>query len=226
MKTYLLLLLLFPAMVFSQSEHFETALNPTETDTLYKPYYPDGVYETMESFLNKRPRNAEIVPKTIVGRKVLSTIEQTCYFSYKSDKRVITKAFAVSYRGHLYFQLSAIMDYANTKDRSQNNYNMHLFTKALSGGYNYIYTEADFADEWEQALAFNMPTQAGGYDRMIKMQRNKGVVWDFWKHEFNIFRKCKDFNDFVAAKYPEEVRPCDEKHLDLTEIRKTVDKIK
>lgn len=226
MKTFLLLFLLFPVMVFSQSGYFETTLQPTETDTLYKPYYPDGVYETMESFLNKRPRNAEVVPKTVRGKNVLTTIRQTCLFSYKSEKKAITKAFAISYHGHLYFQLSAIMDYANKKDRNQNNYFGHIFVKALMGGYNYIYTEAEFADEWEQALAFNAGGQAGGFDRAVSLQRNKGIVWDFWKHEFNIFRKCKDFNDFVAAKYPEEIRECSERLLPLEEVRKTIDKIK
>lgn len=199
-----------------------------ETDSIYKTIFLDGVFETKEDFIKGRRKNYEIYPQT--HRKderykngIVADPGHKVTFRYKTDKKVVTKVFAVSYNGFLYFQINGIMEEINRKDRFQNGDRNFDFVRVLLGGQHYIYTECEMADAIEQGLI--MQAGPGGYSVAQLLLRNKGIVWDFWKHEFNIFRHCKDFNTFISDKKPESVQDCDKK-LNILEVRKAIDKIK
>lgn len=218
-----LFILILPKIAFAQHDTVVAV-----TDSIYKTIFLDGVFETKEDFLEGRRKNYEIYPKNhrrddryksgIVADPGHSTV-----FRYKSNDKIVSKVFAVSYNGFLYFKVSAIVEDINRKDRFQSDSHNSNFVRAIVGGQNYIYTEAEFADEWERGLA--MQAGVAGYTLAESLLRGKGVVWDFWKHEFNIFRQCKDFNVFISAKYPEGIQNCDEK-LNLLEVRKIINTIK
>jgi len=217
-------ILSLPKIVFAQND----SIAPV-ADTIYKTIFLDGVFETKEDFLEGRRKNYEIYPKT--NRRdnryksgIVADPGHKVAFRYKSNDKIVTKVFAVSYNGYLYFKVNAILEDINRKDRFQSDSYNSDFVRAILGGQNYIYTEAEFADAWEQGLVMQAGG-AGGYALAESLLRGKGVVWDYWKHEFNIFRQCKDFNTFISAKYPEGVQNCDEK-LNLLEVRKVINAIK
>jgi len=56
--------------------------------------------------------------------------------------------------------------------------------------------------------------------------KGKGIVWDFKNEEFNIFRSCKDYNDFIRDKYPEGVQECNSQQPDILQIRAAMEIIK
>lgn len=55
--------------------------------------------------------------------------------------------------------------------------------------------------------------------------KGKGVVWDFKAQEFNISRNCKDFNEFIADKYPGGVQDCEGQQSDILKLRETVETV-
>ena len=58
------------------------------------------------------------------------------------------------------------------------------------------------------------------------MHNMKGIVWDVKNKEFNIFKNCKDYNEFIKAIYPEGVQSCEQHQPDITRIREVIEKIK
>mgnify|MGYP001611813656 CR=1 FL=1 len=216
-------LLLLPLSALAQDQ------TTASTDSIYKTIYLDGVFETKEDFLKGRRKNYEIYPKA--HRKderyksgTVADPGHAVRFRYKSNDKVVSKVFAITYNGFLYFQVDAITKEINRKDRFQSGEFDYTFIRAILGGQNYIYTEYEFADNWEQALVVNAAGGAG-YALAELLEKSKGVVWDYWKHEFNIFRQCKDFNVFISDKLPSATQNCDDK-LNLLEVRKAIAQIK
>lgn len=200
-----------------------------EKKALAMNLYPNGVYTTNEDFLNKTPNTSEeLIPKEVVDldRSVLNGIPNECFFYFlKTDKKV-KNAFAVSYRGHLYFQVGAILNNRNQTDRAQSNDHPNSFVKVLIYGENYYYCEAELANHWAQVSA------VGGFGIIVggimanEMTKGKGIVWDIKKKEFNIFKNCRDFNDFITDKFPEGIQECGKHQPDMNKLRKALEKIK
>jgi hypothetical protein len=214
-----LCLFCLPITILAQQDE-----NFPKTDSIYKTIFLDGVFETKEDFIKGRRKNYEVYPKT--SRKderyksgPVADPGNTVVFRYKSNDKIVHHVFAITYNGFLYFDAGAIVEDANRKDRFQGGGRNFDFIRALIGGQNYIYAESDFADAFEMGVVM----QAGGTH--TDLLRNKGFVWDFWKHEFNIFRQCKDFNAFITDKYPQGVQNCNE-GLNILEVRKSIEKIK
>lgn len=218
-KLFLFLSLLAAMPNFAQNNDSMVSL-----DSIYRTNYLDGVFETKEDFVKGRRKNYEIYPKAFrkderYKNGPVADPGNTVVFRYKSNDKIVHDVFAVSYNGFLYFEAGSIVEDLNRKDRFQGGGRNFDFVRALIGGQNYIYAESDFADTFEMAGVM----QAGGTH--TNLLRNKGFVWDFWKHEFNIFRQCKDFNTFISEKNPEGVQNCDER-LDLLSVRRAIEKIK
>ncbi|MDM1047350.1 hypothetical protein [Sphingobacterium hotanense] len=94
----------------------------------------------------------------------------------------------------------------------------------LFGGENYLYIELELANSWKQGLGYGL----GGVGCAAIVQsaiKGKGIVWDFKAQEFNFFRNCKDFNEFIADKYPEGVQDCEGHQSDMLKVRETVEKV-
>ncbi|MES2812130.1 MAG: hypothetical protein V4670_06635 [Bacteroidota bacterium] len=196
-------------------------------DTLFRPRYPDGIYKTKEDFILKKPSQiATVTAKGIIGfeKPILNTIEDNCFFFNTSNEK-IKNVFAISYKGYLYFQIDAILSNRNKTDRAQTSDFPNSFVRVIKGGENYYYTEVALANQWAQGLAYG----AGGIGGSVlagTMVYGKGVVWDFKNKEFNIFKNCKDYNDFIIAIYPEGKQTCNNQQADVFQIRKAIDKIK
>jgi len=224
MKTTLFLILIiysFPS--FSQEKNSLLIKHPpTNKDTLFKPNYPEGIYISKEDFINKKPNYVkDIIPKNIYGKKkaILDTIVHACYFyDAKTDKK-IKKVFAISYKGYLYFQLYSILKNRNKLDRAQATNFPNSFVRVIDGGKNYYYTEANLTNQWAKGLAYNLGALGGAIGNT--MIYGKGVVWDFKNKEFNIFRNCKDYNEFIQRVYPEGKQIC-KKQPDMLKVREAV----
>lgn len=191
--------------------------------------YPAGIYATKEDFLNKKPNNTEeIVPKELEGieKEIYYGIPNDCFFYYKQSDKKVKNCFAVSYRGNLYFQIQAILNNRNKTDRAQSNDYPNSFARTQIHGDNYYYLEADLANFWAQGAA------VGGFGIIVGgamaegMINGKGIVWDIKNKEFNIFKNCYDFNDFIRDKYPAGVQPCEKQQANIELVRKAMEKVK
>jgi len=89
-------------------------------DILFRPNYPDGIYITKGDFINKTPNSNRKVEFEYLFKsknKTNDSIPHNCYFFY-NDKKV-KNVFAISYQGHLFFQIKAILKNRNKYDRAQ-----------------------------------------------------------------------------------------------------------
>jgi hypothetical protein len=200
-----------------------------ENDTLFKPFYPEGVYYSKDDFINKKVSNlGKLIPKGLVGfeKPKLNTIVHNCFFYIESSDEKLTNVFAVSFQGHLYFQINAILSNRNKKDRAQSNDFPNSFVRVIIGGNNYFYTEANLANAWAQGLAYGGVGGAVGGSLANTFIYGKGVVWDFKNLEFNIFKNCEDYNDFITSVYPEGVQVCVNQQANYLKIREIIKKIK
>lgn len=191
--------------------------------------YPVGVYATKEDFLKKTPTNTEeLVPKEVtdIDKSILYGIPDECFFYYSQTDKKIKNAFAVTYRGNLYFCIGAILDNRNKTDRAQNNDHPNSFVRVRSYGENYYYAEADLANMWAQGFAVAGAGVIVGGAIANGMINGKGLVWDIKNQEFNIFKNCQDYNNFIKDKYPEGVQVCENQQPDMLLVRKAIEKIK
>ncbi|WP_264521585.1 hypothetical protein [Flavobacterium sp. N1994] len=189
----------------------------------------NGIYITKEDFIKERISSSdEVVAKGMYGfeKPVLTKIEDNCFFYYKATDEKIKDVFAICYKGHLYFQIRAILENRNKTDRAQTNEFPNSFTRVLSGGQNYYYLEASLANQWAQGFAYGGVGGATGGALANTMINGKGVVWDVKNQEFNIFKNCNDYNEFIKDKYPDGVQKCERQQPDILEVRKAIEKIK
>jgi hypothetical protein len=221
-KIILILVLILNLTSYSQ--------NPSEQQdyNLFKPNYPDGIYKTKEDFIRKIPfQKATIIPKGLVGstKPTLTELTHNCFFFYSFSDEKINDAFAISYKGHLYFQIKSILKYKNKRDNSESHTFPNSYVKVIIGGENYFYTEADLANSWSKGLAYGSGGSVGGVIGS-SLGNGKGIVWDFKNKEFNIFSNCKDFNEFITDKYSKGIQECSKNQPDILKIREAIEKIK
>ncbi|MCY1236346.1 hypothetical protein D3C87_67600 [compost metagenome] len=190
---------------------------------------PNGIYYTKEDFINKVPNStAVVIPKGLVGftkEEIVDDIPAECYFYLKNEDKKLKRVFAVCYKGHIYFQTQAILDNRNKTDRAQTNHFPNGFAKVISLGENYYYTEVSLANKWAQGFAYGSGGAVGGAIGS-SLGNHKGIVWDVKNKEFNIFKNCNDYNDFIKVLYPEGVQECKNHQPDIVKVREAIEKIK
>lgn len=197
-------------------------------DSIALSQYPEGIYKTKEDFLNKTPTDlASVGPYTIMGsrRPIVGVVANNCYFYYLASDVRVRKAFAVSYKGNLYFQVNAILDNRNKYDRAQSPTWGQSFSRVIMGGENYFYVEASLANAWAQGAAYGSGGVAGAAIGSSLMSA-KGIVWDFKNGEFNIFKNCDDYNEFIEPIHRSGVQACHERQPDLSLVRAAMQVIK
>lgn len=201
-------------------------------DTLYRPNYPEGIYKTKEDFLKKKPSSREFVLPVDRTGTFLQDIEHNCFFLV-DDGDKLKNAFAVSYKGNLYFQVNAVLKNRNKTDRAQTYEVSHEFIRVILGGDNYFYTETGLANVWAQAASYGVAGGVagamGGGSASVPgdpWRYSKGIVWDFKNKEFNIFKNCKDYNKFIEPIYPEGVQECDGQQPEIYLVREAMEKVK
>lgn len=224
MKTLQLLIVLL-LVISGHSQDKDIYSNTvTHTDTLFRAHYPDGIYTTKNDFINKKPSVLKPITLKGLNNKPTDDIIHNCYFYDADTNKKIKNVFAVSYQGHLYFQLKAILKNRNKNDRAQSTNMPHTFVRVIIGGNNYFYTEAELVNQWAAGTAVNFGVVGGIIAQ--DLIKGKGIVWDFNNEEFNIFKSCKDYNDFIANKSNEDLQDCKKHQPDMFEVRKTIEKIK
>jgi hypothetical protein len=223
MKKILLYILFLNANLFGlSSDKMEF-----QEDTLFASNYPEGIYLTKEDFLRKTPNpNVKVYPVSLYGREELPKIMKVhnCYFFDRSNSKKIKNAFAISFEGGLYFQIKAILKNRNKEDRAQRSNQANSFVRTIMGGDNYLYTEVELENKWAAGAVANLGAAGGAtYSDIIN---GKGIVWDFKNTEFNIFKSCKDYNEFIKDKLGNAVQNCEEHQPDMLEVRKAISEIK
>ncbi|RZJ29691.1 MAG: hypothetical protein EOO48_06900 [Flavobacterium sp.] len=216
------------AITVDQAAPAPKTVVPEIKDSRFRPNYPDGIYATKEDFINKKPSSApELIAKELAGfeKERISGIVDHCFFYYAISDEKIKNVFAISYKGHLFFQLEAILKNRNKTDRAQTNSQYNQFTRVTIGGEHYFYAEANLANQWAQGFAYGGMGAAGAIAAQ-GMQYDKGIVWDFKNQEFNIFKNCKDYNDFIVPLYPEGKLACKSQQPDLYQVRNAMQAIK
>lgn len=223
MKSILLLFLFINYGVFGQDSDIEA----TQKDTLFNSNYPEGVYLSKEDFINKTPSPShEVYPVSLFGREKLPKIMKVhnCYFLDRKNSKKVKNVFAVSYNGGLYFQIRAILKNRNKNDKAQSSNYPNSFVRTIMGGENYLYTEAELVNKWAAGAAVNFGAAGGAISQ--DLIKGKGIVWDFKNQEFNIFKSCKDYNEFIEDKLATAVQDCKEHEPDMLEVRKAISEIK
>ena len=196
----------------------------TINDTLYKPNYPEGIYESKADFINRKPSSFKSIEMTGFDKKTIDSIIHNPYFYYSDNDKKVRNVFAISFKGHLYFQIKAILKNRNKTDRAQSTNYHNTFVRVIIGGENYLYTEAELVNQWAYGTAVNFGVAGGALaNSLIK---GKGIVWDFSNEEFNIFKSCKDYNQFIEDKVPEDIQVCENHQPNMLMVRETIDKIK
>lgn len=220
-----LLAFFFTLFSFSQQHSYtnNTSVN-TSKDTLFTPNYPEGIYRSKKEFIAKKPSSHEAVVMKNFGKKEIDSIIHNPYFYYQKTNKKVRNVFAISYQGHLYFQIKAILKNRNKKDRAQNTNFHNTFVRVIIGGNHYFYTEAELVNQWAMGTAVNFGIVGGVIaNTLIK---GKGIVWDFKNNEFNIFKSCKDYNRFIKGKSDTDIQNCTSHQPNMFEVRKTILKIK
>lgn len=187
---------------------------------LFVSNYPNGIYTSKEDFINKKPNDTSaLVPRNLPGKKEdsLALDQNTFFYTVNADKK-LKNVFAVVYHNHIFFNVAAILSNRNKTDRSQSHNNPNSFVGVLLAGNNYMYTEANLANAWAQGFAYGMGGAVGGIAAQ-GMIYGKGIVWDIKNNEFNIFKNCKDYNDFIKDKYPSGIQECKNNQADVLRAR-------
>lgn len=198
-------------------------------DGLYRPILPEGIYVTKQEFIDKIPSQKKHLSKRgLYGfeKPVLEDADQICFFFDEKESK-LKNVFAVVQNGILYFNIKAILDIKNRNknDRAQDSDNPNSFARVTMGGNNFYYSEINVGNVWAKGFAMGAGGTAG-YSMMQSENSYKGLVWDSKNQEFNIFKNCKDYNDFIKDKSPEDVQECTTNQPDNFRVRKAIEKIK
>lgn len=189
-----------------------------KVDTVkYRPNYPDGVYLSIESFNLRAPQKATLIPVSRKGKQVtkLDTLPDICDFFYESSNDVVSRCFAVSFHGYLYFRSGAIIHYKTKNDKGQAVKELNTFSRVLKGGKQFLYTEFNFAD---------LKYGDGGVQHTP--YEKKGVVWKVKKQEFDIFKSCENYNLFLDEQGSKHRADCKrEEFPNLDEVRTYIEGI-
>jgi len=211
----------------------------------YKLSFPEGQYRTKEDFIKKSP--SEFLQLTIDKIRLVTdsdSLARRCFFIERDTNKRVKKVFAISHNGQLYFSNWAIQDNKAKSDKSISPVeSMNSYVRVIIGGENFLYVEGAFINIWQSALSGGISNAMGvefgivggivgnevgkAIDKSYPITTfgGTGIVWDIKKEEFNIFRNCSDFNDFVEN-YPVEKTDCGKQVFELKQIREIIDKIK
>ena len=205
------ILLIFSLLIFFQGFGQEK-----EQLSIKKGDFPEGVYQTLEDVLNKKPTSTdEVYFKPSDSRDSSSSPEKVFFYFKQKDKRVRIP-LAVSHNGEMYFQ--TYRKYTNKKDKGYDPDQYSRFCKVTNYG-RFIYFEENMKGLWSKALMGNISPITYSIKGNIK-----GIVLDLDNREFNILRDCKDLNDFLKQHQIPEIT-CDSDKFTIGELQATIDEI-
>ncbi len=187
-----------------------------EYQSIKKGDFPEGVYETLEDVLNKKPTSTDEVYFKPSDVKDSSESPDKVFFYFKQKDKKIRIPLAVSHNGEMYFQ--TYRKYTNKKDKGYDPDQYSRFCKVTSYG-RFIYFEENMRGMWSKALLGNLSPMTYLMNGNIK-----GIVLDLDNKEFNMLRDCTDLNDFLKQHQIPETK-CDPDKFTIGELRTTIDEI-
>ena len=185
--------------------------------------YPEGVYLTYESFLDKTPSNTKRVEARDLfkpKKRIRDAMIDNCYFYYRRSKKRVKDAFAISYEGSLYFHVKSMQKLMEKKDRKQKIDHKDSFVRVVDQG-RYLYLEAYTRKGGGIGFGIGggpVSVATGGGSR----EELRGVIYNFEEGKFDLFRDCKDFNQFLRLGHSMEEFECEKKQLPIDIVRNII----
>lgn len=188
--------------------------------------YPEGLYTTLEEFITKSPGPLDIIERrNLQGSKMGDDTLSNQVFFYKDTigRAKLKNVFAVSYHGNLYIQQRYIVKYFNKDDRKEDGNNDNSFHRVINDG-KFLYLEGQFANGLAKGLARGLGG-IGGAVIYASVNNMKGVIFDFEKKEFAVFKNCNDFIDFLIDHGLNANLDCENEKFDIKKVREVIVKV-
>ncbi len=213
-KLFLLIFLLVYGFTYAQDEQVVTSSEAN--------LYPEGVYLNYRDFISKTPSNQKRVEARDVlnpKRKINDPSIDNCYFNYIRNKKRVKDAFAISYKGSMYFHVKSLQKLMEKKDRKQKIDFKDSFIRVVGQG-KYLYMEGYFKKGG--GLGFSIGGGPISIGTGGPKEELKGIIFDFEREVFDLFRDCEDFNDFLITTSAVTAFKCDKKALPLEIVRNLI----
>ena len=192
-----------------------------ESYQLAPNYYPEGIYPSFDSFLDIKPsrRKTRVEARDVFRPKVKidDPFIDNCYFYDQRTNKRIKDVFAISHAGSLYIHAKSLHKLlGDKKDRKLKVEHKDSFFRVIEQG-DFLYLEGYFIKGGGIGFAIGSgPISIGtGGPR----EQFRGIVFDFEKESFDVFRDCKDFNRFLALDYRDLTFECNDKQLPMELVR-------
>ena len=186
----------------------------------------DCIYWSIEDFAEGICNNEELpYVDNVLGKK--SQVKRYVIKTDRKNKR-LKNAFAVRIDGEMYYDQYEITRYLSKGDRlPPPGTNSHFLKVTSQGTYDYL--------EWSEG-GNNGPgigIGSGGFGTGIGIgtslglgkKKVTGLIYDPQRFEFNVFRNCKDFNEFLADRHPDLSYECKKKKLPIEKVREVIGKL-
>lgn len=195
---------------------------PVIEDVIVENTYPEGIYRTYRSFLAKKPNSTKRVEARNVFKpkqRITDPLIDNCYFNYTRPDKRVKDVFAISYNGSLYLHVKSLKKMMEGKDKRQNIDYKDSFLRVVDQG-RYLYAEGYFSKGGGIGFAIGGgPVSIGtGGPR----EELKGLVFDFDRQIFELFRDCPDFRNWLDEYHPESPIDCDGKRLPPEFLREII----
>ena len=202
----------FTILVFSISAHTQR--------------YNDCIYWSIEDFAENLCDDSEspYVDK-VVGKK--NPVKRYLVKTDLKNKK-LRKAFAVKIDGEMYFDQYQITRYLSKGDNLTSPGTDSYYIKVVSQGtYEYLeWTDGGGSGPGVGIGSGAFGTGVGlGTSLSLGKKKIKGIIYDPQRFEFNVFKNCKDFNEFLAERHPELAYECKKKKLPIEKVREVMSKL-
>ncbi|MDG2449098.1 MAG: hypothetical protein P8M34_05655 [Saprospiraceae bacterium] len=186
----------------------------------------DCIYWSIEDFAEGICDNEEIP----YVDKVLNKKSPVKKYMIKTDRKNkrLKKAFAANIACELYYDQYEITRYLAKGDRlSAPGTNSHFIKVKSQGTYDYL----EWADGGGNGPGIGIGS--GGFGSGIGLntglnlgkKKVTGLIYDPQRFEFNVFKNCKDFNEFLAERHPDLSYECKKKKLKIERVREVMAKL-
>lgn len=185
-------------------------------------YYPEGIYLSYEDFLARSPSNTNRIEARDVMRPkqvIADPFIDNCYFYYRRKNKRVKDAFAISYRGSLYIHIKSMRKLMEKKDRKQKIDFQDSFIRVVDQG-KFLYMEGYFRRGGGLGLSIGggpVSVGTGGSKEELR-----GIIFDFDRGIFDLFRDCQDFNEFLQRTSERPLFTCDQKKIPMEIVRKLI----
>ena len=181
--------------------------------------YPEGFYNTLEDFINKKVSPLVKMQRVdVINQRGISRDEAVDQFFFITipEASKLKKVFAVSKDGNLYIRESYFTKYANKGDRVDASTNPSSYHKVLMDG-NFFYMECVFANTWKTSVGYNMGIAGSAIANSA--YQLKPIIFNFETQKFDLFRNCEDLNLFLASRNSDLKQECDKRYLSLDQSK-------